>query len=82
MTKRYERALTRLSASEQELIIARVEMDCSYEEVPESLGKPTPDAARKAAKRALVRPGRGNGARWRQIHSSTAWPAPFSTAIP
>ena len=55
MTERYERALARLSASEQELIIARVEMDCSYEEMAESLGKPTPDAARKAAKRALVR---------------------------
>lgn len=55
MAERYERALTRLSPQEQELIIARVEMDCSYEELAESLGKPTPDAARKAAKRALVR---------------------------
>ena len=55
MTERYERALARLSAQEQELIIARVEMDCTYEEMAESLGKPTADAARKAAKRALVR---------------------------
>ena len=55
MAERYERALTRLSPQEQELIIARVEMDCSYEELAESLGKPTADAARKAAKRALVR---------------------------
>ena len=55
MAERYDRALTRLSAQEQELIIARVEMDCSYEDLAESLGKPTADAARKAAKRALVR---------------------------
>jgi DNA-directed RNA polymerase specialized sigma24 family protein len=55
MAERYERALSRLSPQEQELIIARVEMDCSYEDLAESLGKPTADAARKAAKRALVR---------------------------
>jgi RNA polymerase sigma-70 factor (ECF subfamily) len=55
MTERYEQALARLSAQDQELIIARVEMNCSYEELAESLGKPTADAARKAARRALVR---------------------------
>jgi RNA polymerase sigma-70 factor (ECF subfamily) len=55
MSERYERALARLSAQDQELIIARVEMNCSYEELAESLGKPTADAARKAARRALVR---------------------------
>jgi hypothetical protein len=30
-------------------------MGYSYEELAQVLGKPTPDAARKAAKRALVR---------------------------
>jgi RNA polymerase sigma-70 factor (ECF subfamily) len=55
MTERYERALARLSAQDQELIIARVEMNCSYAELAESLGKPTADAARKAAMRAVVR---------------------------
>jgi DNA-directed RNA polymerase specialized sigma24 family protein len=30
-------------------------MGCEYEELAESLGKPTADAARKAARRALVR---------------------------
>lgn len=55
MSERYERALARLSAQDQELIIARVEMGCEYEELAESLGKPTADAARKAARRALVR---------------------------
>jgi RNA polymerase sigma factor (sigma-70 family) len=53
--ERYEGALQRLTAGEREAIIARVEMGYSYEELAEALGKPTPDAARKAARRALVR---------------------------
>ena len=53
--QRYERALTRLRPDEREAIIARVEMGYSYEELAEALGKPTPDAARKAAQRALAR---------------------------
>ncbi len=53
--ERYERALQRLRPEEREAIIARVEMDYSYEELAGALGKPTPDAARKAAQRALVR---------------------------
>jgi RNA polymerase sigma-70 factor (ECF subfamily) len=51
----YERALERLRPEERDAIIARVELGCSYEELAEALGKPTPDAARKAAQRALVR---------------------------
>ena len=51
----YEGALQRLTAEEREAIIARVEMGYSYEELAEALGKPTPDAARKTAHRALVR---------------------------
>lgn len=51
----YERALQRLKPGEREAIIARVELGCSYEEMAEALGKPTPDAARKAAQRALAR---------------------------
>jgi len=53
--ERYERALERLTAEEREAIIARVEMGYTNEELAEALGKPTPDAARKAAHRALVR---------------------------
>jgi len=53
--ERYEQALARLRAEEREAIIARVEMGYSYEELAEALGKPTPDAARKAAQRALIR---------------------------
>ena len=51
----YERALQRLKPEERELIIARVEMDYTYEELAQVFGKPTPEAARKAAQRALVR---------------------------
>ena len=53
--ERYEVALNRLTSEEREAIIARVEMGYSYEELAAALGKPTPDAARKAARRALVR---------------------------
>jgi RNA polymerase sigma factor (sigma-70 family) len=52
---RYESALTRLRPEEREAIIARVEMGYSYEELAEAVGKPSPEAARKAAERALVR---------------------------
>ena len=52
---RYERALERLKPEEREAIIARVELGYDYEELAAALGKPTPDAARKAAQRALVR---------------------------
>jgi RNA polymerase sigma-70 factor (ECF subfamily) len=53
--QRYERALAGLRPEEQEAIVARVEMGYSDQELAESLGKPSADAARKAAKRALVR---------------------------
>jgi RNA polymerase sigma factor (sigma-70 family) len=52
---RYETALTRLRPDEREAIIARVELGYSYDELAEALGKPTPEAARKAAQRALAR---------------------------
>jgi len=53
--ERYEAALARLKPEEREAIIARVEMRCSYEDLAVALGKPSPDAARKAAQRALIR---------------------------
>jgi RNA polymerase sigma-70 factor (ECF subfamily) len=52
---RYEQALARLTPDERETIIARIELGCSFVEMAEALGKPTPDAARKAASRALMR---------------------------
>jgi RNA polymerase sigma factor (sigma-70 family) len=53
--ERYQAALTRLRPEEREAIVARVEMDYSYAELAEILGKPTPDAARKTTQRALLR---------------------------
>jgi RNA polymerase sigma factor (sigma-70 family) len=53
--ERYERALQQLTAEERELFIARVELGFGYEEMAGALGKPTPEAARKAAGRALTR---------------------------
>jgi RNA polymerase sigma-70 factor (ECF subfamily) len=53
--ERYQAALARLRPEEREAIIGRVEMDYSYQDLAAILGKPTPDAARKAAQRALLR---------------------------
>jgi RNA polymerase sigma-70 factor (ECF subfamily) len=52
---RYEHALRALTPQDREAIIARVEMGYSYDEIAEALGKPTADAARKTAQRALVK---------------------------
>ena len=53
--ERYDRALQRLTAEEQEAIIAKVELGYSYEELAQALGRPTSEAARKAVHRALLR---------------------------
>lgn len=55
LADRYERALSRLRPEEREAVVARIEMDCGYAELAELLGKPSPDAARMAVGRALVR---------------------------
>ncbi len=52
---RYERSLACLRPEEREAIIAKVEMGYSNEELAQVLGKPSAEAARKAAQRALVR---------------------------
>jgi len=52
---RYVAALARLEPEERKAIIGRVEMDYSYADLADVLGKPTADAARKAARRALLR---------------------------
>ena len=54
-TDRYEAALAALRPEEREAIIGRVELGYTYDELADALGKPTGDAARKAAERALVR---------------------------
>lgn len=52
---RYEDALQRLTADERALIVARVEMGNSYQQIAVAHGKPSADAARMAVARALVR---------------------------
>jgi RNA polymerase sigma-70 factor (ECF subfamily) len=52
---RYEMALQRLKADEREILIARVELGMSFEEVAAATGRPSADAARKAVSRALLR---------------------------
>ena len=53
--ERYESALARLGPSDREAVIGRIEMDYTYAELAEALGKPSAEAARKAARRALLR---------------------------
>jgi RNA polymerase sigma factor (sigma-70 family) len=50
---RYEAALARLRPAEREAIIARLELQQSYEEVALALGKPSAAAARMAVSRAV-----------------------------
>jgi RNA polymerase sigma-70 factor (ECF subfamily) len=52
---RYEAALARLRPEEREAIVVRIEMDGTYENVAQALGKRSPDAARMAVSRALLR---------------------------
>jgi RNA polymerase sigma-70 factor (ECF subfamily) len=53
--ERYEAALATLRDIDREAIVARVELGCTYEEIAESFGKPSPAAARVAVARALMR---------------------------
>ena len=52
---RYDAALARLSEQDRDLIVARVEVGLTYEEMAEALGKPSWNAARMATARALLR---------------------------
>ena len=51
--RRYGEALTWLKPAERRLVIGRIEMQWTYPEIAERLGKPSPDAARMAVTRAL-----------------------------
>jgi RNA polymerase sigma factor (sigma-70 family) len=55
--ERYDAALDRLREEDRELIVLRIEMGLEYDEVAQSVGKPSPNAARMAVMRALVRLG-------------------------
>ena len=53
--ERYEAALQRLREEDRDAVIGKIELGLSYHELAEALGKPSADAARKAAQRALVK---------------------------
>jgi RNA polymerase sigma-70 factor (ECF subfamily) len=53
--ERYESALKRLSETDQALIVATVELGYDYAQLAEATGRPTMDAARRAARRALLK---------------------------
>ncbi len=54
-TDRYRCALRRLSPGDQELITGRIQLDYSYDQLALATGKASPDAARVAVRRALLR---------------------------
>jgi len=53
--ERYEKALHTLKPADRDAIVARIELQQSYEEVAIALGKPNANAARMAVTRALAR---------------------------
>ncbi len=53
--ERYRAALTRLKPGDREAIVGRLELGYSYQELAALLGKPSPDAARVAVERAVLR---------------------------
>jgi RNA polymerase sigma-70 factor (ECF subfamily) len=52
---RYDAAMAHLSERERDLVVARLELGLTYEEIAEALNKPSWNAARMATARALVR---------------------------
>jgi RNA polymerase sigma-70 factor (ECF subfamily) len=52
---RYEAALARLNELDRAAIVSRIELNYSYDEVADALGKPNANAARSAVVRALER---------------------------
>lgn len=53
--ERYRQGLERLSQQDRELIVGRLEMGYSYQQLALATGRETPDAARVAVRRALLR---------------------------
>lgn len=53
--ERYEAALERLRPEEREVVIGRVELGLTYAEIAAAAGRPSPNAARMAVARALMR---------------------------
>jgi RNA polymerase sigma factor (sigma-70 family) len=53
--ERYEQALARLRPADRELVVARIELGYTNQEIADLLDRPTPNAARMATERAIVR---------------------------
>ena len=53
--ERYERALDRLSATDRELIVLSIDLGYTFEQLAEATGRASADAARRAARRAIVK---------------------------
>jgi RNA polymerase sigma-70 factor (ECF subfamily) len=53
--ERYEQALASLRPEDRELVVARIELGYTYPEMAELLRKPTANATRMAAERAIIR---------------------------
>ena len=53
--ERYEQALQTLKPLDRDAIVARIELQHSYEEVALAIGKPNANAARMVVTRAIVR---------------------------
>ena len=51
----YDAALARLRPEERDAVVGRIELDLTYEELAEALGRPNANAARSAVVRALAR---------------------------
>ncbi len=52
---RYESALARLTDTDRELIVATIELGYDYQQLADATGRRSADAARKAARRALIK---------------------------
>ena len=53
--ERLHRAMDRLRAEDRELVIARLDLGYNYSQIALATGRPSPDAARMAVHRALLR---------------------------
>ena len=53
--ERYEQALARLRPEDREVVVAKIELGYTYREIAEILDRPTANAARMAAERAIIR---------------------------
>lgn len=62
--RQYREALLTLGADDQALLVGRIEMGLSFDELAIVTERPTPDAARVATRRAALRLARAMGRDW------------------